>query len=124
MVVDVSHDTVTLSRDQVGGKISATINGEAADLARADRLLRTADRRTLTAEVLAPLPTIGKARAGELHKIMARLGLPHAQHYALAAAALCEPFALDSLAGLTEQEARTVWRHVCRMYPSAVRVAA
>ncbi|WP_420596875.1 hypothetical protein [Deinococcus sp.] len=123
VVVSVDRDSVTLSRDVLDGKLSATLNGEACEVARADRLLRNADSMTLTAETLAPL-TIGKARAHKLHKIMARLGLPSVQHYGLAAAALCEPFPLDSLASLTEQEARRVWAYLCRMFPTARRVAA
>ena len=123
VVTSIDHDTVSISREVLGGPIHASINGEACDMARADRMLRNADSRTLTAETLAPL-TIGKARAAALHKIMARLGLPSAQHYGLAAAALCEPFALDSLATLTEDEARRVWAHVCRMFPTARSVAA
>lgn len=69
-------------------------------------------------------PTIGKGRAHKLHKIMGRLGLPHLQHYGLAAAALCEPFPLDSLATLTETEARRVWAHLCKLFPSARQYAA
>ena len=123
-MVSVDRDSVTLSRDVLNGKLTATVNGEGCEVARADRLLRNADSVTLTAETLAP-DTIGKARAHKLHKINGpALGLPHAQHYGLAAAALCEPFALDSLAALTEQEARRVWAHLCRMFPSARSVAA
>ena len=122
VVASYAH-TVTISRDTVGGPLSATLDGEAVSLTRADAVLNSAWERVLTAETLAPL-TIGKARAAALHKIMARLGLPSAQHYGLAAAALCEPFALDSLATLTEDEARRVWAHVCRMFPTARSVAA
>lgn len=124
VVVEVARDTVTLSREVLGGELSASVNGQAVELPRALSLLRNADEQpTLTAETLAPL-TIGKARASKLHKIMGRLGLPSFQHYGLAAAALCEPFPLDSLASLTEQEARRVWAHLCRCYPSARRLAA
>ena len=62
---------------------------------------------------------IGKGRAHTLHKIMGAAGLPRAQHYGLAAAALGEPFPLETLSDLTEQEAGTVWAHLCRVYPSA-----
>ena len=122
VVASYTH-TVTISRDMMGGTFSAQLDGEAVSLSRADAVLRDAWERVLVAETLAP-DTIGKARAHKLHKIMGRLGLPHAQHYGLAAAALCEPFALDSLATLTEQEARRVWAHVCRMFPAARSVAA
>ena len=53
--------------------------------------------------------TIGKARASRLHRILARLGLGHADHYRAASAALGRLVA--SLAALTDQEARTVWNH-------------
>ena len=55
---------------------------------------------------------------------MGRVGLPSLQHYGLAAAALCEPFPLDSLASLTESEARRVWAHLCRLFPTARSMAA
>lgn len=121
-----SVDTVTLSRAFVGGPLLATINGEEVELSRAVRLLQDADTQpTVTAEVLpTEPPTIGKRRAAKLHKIMGRLGLPNFQHYGLAAAALCEPFPLDSLATLTEQEARRVWAHLCKLFPSARQYAA
>jgi hypothetical protein len=67
---------------------------------------------------------IGKARARELHRIMGRLGLPSAQHYALAAAALGEWAPVPSLADLYPVEARAVWRHLCALYPSAAQHAA
>ena len=44
VVVSVDRDSVTLSRDALGGKLSASVNGEACEVARADRLLRNADR--------------------------------------------------------------------------------
>ena len=123
VVVEVSRDTVTLSREVLGGELGATVNGQAVELPRALSLLRNADSVTVTAETLDP-QNIGKARAARLHKIMGRLGLPSFQHYGLAAAALCEPFPLDSLASLTEQEARRVWVHLCRCFPSARSLAA
>lgn len=68
----------------------------------------------------APVPTIGKARAARLHKIMGRLGL-HA-HYGVAARALGRE--VFSLAALTEAEARQVWAFVVNMFPHAARQAA
>lgn len=62
---------------------------------------------------------IGKARARELHRLMGRLGLPSAQHYAIAAAALGEWVPVPSLADLYPIEARMVWRHLCALYPQA-----
>jgi len=119
VVVEVARDTVSLFRDFVGGPLLATVNDEEVEVSRAVSLLKNADQQpTLTAETLAPLP-IGKARAARLHRIMGRVGLPSFQHYGLAAAALCEPFPLDSLASLTEREAGRVWAHLCQLYPTA-----
>ena len=125
-----SH-TVTLCADASGAK-TAEIDGEAQDsLERAVGYLADRDNTvTLLSEerlpVSQPLPTpvIGKARACALHKIMGLTGLPHARHYALSAAALCEPWPLSTLADLTEGEARTVWGHLCHLYPKAREVAA
>lgn len=73
----------------------------------------------------APLARpIGKARAARLHRLMGRLGIPSAQHYALAAAALGEWVPLPSLADLYPIEARMVWRHLCTLYPAARTLAA
>ena len=74
---------------------------------------------TPPASVALAIPQIGKARAHTLHKIMGAAGLPRTQHYSLAAAALGEPWPLESLSVLTEQEAKTVWGHLCAVYPSA-----
>lgn len=76
------------------------------------------------APVALSAPPIGKARACVLHKIMGITGLSKGQHYAISAAALGEPWPLDSLADLTEREAGTVWAHLCRLYPRAREVAA
>ena len=43
VVVEVARDTVTLSREVLGGALSATVNGQAAEVARAVPLLRNAD---------------------------------------------------------------------------------
>ncbi|CAM3946196.1 hypothetical protein [Deinococcus frigens] len=74
---------------------------------------------TPPAPVALAVPQIGKGRAHTLHKIMGAAGLPRAQHYSLAAAALGEPWPLTTLSDLTEQEAGTVWGHLCAVYPSA-----
>lgn len=68
----------------------------------------------------APVPTIGKARAARLHKIMGRLGLH--EHYGLAARALGRD--VFSLAELTEAEARAVWAFVVNLIPHARELAA
>ena len=122
VVIEVSRDTVTLSRDDLGGKLSATLNGEVVELGRAIRLLQNADSTTLTAEVLPAVPvTIGKARAAKLHKIMTRVGVPSVHHYASAARATGRE--VWSLASLTELEARQTWAYLCRMFQAAQHAA-
>ncbi|WP_019587574.1 hypothetical protein [Deinococcus apachensis] len=122
--------TVTLSggRDARGQllPIVAQVNGCEVSEEEAVSLLNWGKREgrvTLLSEERT-VPTIGKCRAHELHRLMGLLGLPGAQHYSLAAAALGEWTPLGSLAELTEQEARTVWQHVCSLYPSARTLAA
>ncbi|WP_293909896.1 hypothetical protein [Deinococcus sp.] len=66
-------------------------------------------------------PTIGKARAAKLHKIMTRVGVPSVHHYASAARATGRE--VWSLAGLTEREARQTWAYLCRMFPAAQHAA-
>lgn len=125
-----SH-TVTLRADGSGAK-TAEIDGEAQDsleravgyLADRDNIVTLLHEERLYSSQPLPAPPIGKARACALHKIMGLTGLPHAQHYALSAAALCEPWPLSTLADLTEPEAQTVWGHLCRLYPKAREVAA
>lgn len=132
--VFLNSHTVTLSADHEG-ILSAVIDGEAqTDPERAVKLLEWAKQegsfKLLSEERAAPpaplelsAPPIGKARACALHKIMGLTGLPHAQHYALSAAALGEPWPLESLADLTEPEARAVWKHLCCLYPKAREVS-
>ncbi|MHA0044395.1 hypothetical protein [Deinococcus sp. PEB2-63] len=113
-------NTVTLTADQHGNQ-TAQVDGQPATVAHAVSILNRAARVELVSEYRAPTPApmIGKPRAAQLHRLMGRAGLPSAQHYALAAAALGEWAPLPSLATLTEQEARAVWAHLCRLYPSA-----
>jgi len=129
--VHISSHTVTLSAD-THGVLSAEVDGEAATVERAVSYLNWAKREgqvKLLEETRTPdslsftPPTIGKSRAAKLHKIMGVLGLPSAQHYALAAAALGEWVPLASLADLYEREARVVWAHLCHLYPGARTVA-
>lgn len=68
----------------------------------------------------APVPTIGKARACRLHRLMGRLGLH--EHYGLATRALGRD--VFSLAALTETEARAVWAFVVKLLPHARELAA
>lgn len=121
-VVTGSADyTVTLTR--TAGGLVAEVNGQPETVYRAVQMLEAAEKTVVLSEVLEPTP-IGKARASRLHRLLGRLGLVSAQHYALAAAALGEWRPLPSLAALTEREARTVWAHVCRLYPQARSTAA
>jgi len=53
VTVKVSRDTVTLSREVLGGELAATVNGQAVELSHALSLLRNADSVTVTAETLA-----------------------------------------------------------------------
>lgn len=116
--------TVTLSRDFVGGPLTAEVDGEAADLERAVKLVHYADAREVLAEVLAaePTPTIGKARACKLHRILGRFGLPSAYHYQSASEALGRK--VESLAALTESEARRVWFYLVGLFPGIRQAAA
>lgn len=118
-------NTVTLTAD-AHGTLTAQLDGQPVPVADAVRVLHYATRTTLTHEHRAPepAPTIGKPRAARLHRLMGRLGLPSAQHYALAAAALGEWAPLPSLAALTEREARAVWAHLCSLYPQARTLSA
>ena len=130
--VHLGSHTVALMADHEGtitseidGQVQATIDRTLSYLrwAKDDGTLTLIGDEPLPPPAPAPLtleePIIGKARASVLHKLMGLTGLPHAQHYALSAAALGEPWPLSSLATLTEREARTVWAHLCRVYPAA-----
>ena len=126
---------LTLSADHEGA-LSAQVDGEPRTVEEAARLMSWAKRegrvalleeKTLEPEAPQTAFTeavIGKSRAAALHRIMGRLGLPSAQHYAIAAAALGEWVPVPSLADLYEREARVVWAHLCRLYPDAPTVAA
>lgn len=112
---------VTLSREVEGGPISAVVDGQPADTTRAYWIIKDAWQVEELERVNFAAP-IGKPRAHKLHKIMARVGLSHAQHYAFAARALGQEVA--SLAALTEQQARRVWAALVNAYPTARRAAA
>ncbi|WP_425146167.1 hypothetical protein [Deinococcus sp.] len=60
-----------------------------------------------TGFTFTPAGALGKARASRLHRVLSGLGLGNADHYRAASAALGRT--VDSLAVLTEQEARRVW---------------
>lgn len=126
---------ITLSAD-ANGERTAQVDGQEATVQRAEDLLNWAKsegkykllHETLPEESeplhLPAEPGIGNKRAAILHKIMGMVGLPSAQHYALAAAALGEWVPVPSLAELSEREAKTVWGHLCRLYPRARTYAA
>lgn len=111
--------TVTLTRTPAG--LEATVNGEACELRRAVSILHGASHTTVTAEMLEPAP-IGNARAAKLHGLMARAGVPSAEHYGFAGAALDRP--VSSLAALTDAEARAVWAFLQDTHPHARAFAA
>ena len=93
----------------------ATVNGEEVEAARAFDLLSRASELAVTAETLVspdPAP-IGKARAHKLHKLMGRARI--ANHYRFASTALGER--VESLAALTEGQARRVWADLLLMFP-------
>lgn len=105
VVTGTADHTVSLTRTELG--IEARVNGEAVALVDALRILQAADTLTVISETLEAAP-IGKARACKLHRLMARYGVPHNEHYSFASAALDTP--VYSLAALSEPEARNVWR--------------
>lgn len=120
-VISTTAHTVTLRRDFVGGPLTAEVDGKAAELRRAVMLLEDAWKTEVVSEDLAPLPApvIGKARAHTLHKLLGRLPV---DHYGIAGRALGRE--VQSLAALTEEEARQVWRFVCHMFPTFQASAA
>lgn len=102
-----------------GGKlVSLTQAGEAQPVtalaaAQVEHLVSYLDDVAFT-----PTPQkIGKARAATLHRLMARAGIPSGQHYGFASDALGEP--VYSLAALSEQQARVVWRWLQATTPNA-----
>jgi hypothetical protein len=110
------------------GRISVEMDGEMISKERATSYLtdqqnqvQLVKQEALTATEELP---IGKARACTLHKIMGKLGLSKPQHYSLAAAALGEWVPVPSLAEINEREARTVWNHLCSLYPDAPETAS
>jgi hypothetical protein len=110
----LSVHTYTVKVERVGDTLTAAyVDGLPVSIDRAANLLTWAKNTGTVKQVEAfdpaPAVTLGKPRASRLHRIMARLGLGHADHYRAASAALGRP--VDSLAALTEQEGRTVWNH-------------
>ena len=102
--------------ERVGDTLTAaSVNGLPVSIERAALLLTWARDTGTVKQVgaFAPALTLGKPRASGLHRILARLGLGRFDHYRAASAALGRP--VGSLAALTEQEARRVWNHACRL---------
>ncbi|WP_019588208.1 hypothetical protein [Deinococcus apachensis] len=115
--------TVTLS----GGRsprgqllpIVAQVNGCEVSEVEAVSLLNWAKaegRVTLLSEQRI-VPTIGKRRACELHRLMSHAGIPSGEHYGFAGVALDRP--VFSLATLTQQEARLVWHFLQHTHSTA-----
>lgn len=100
VVTALTVHTVTITRTRSG--FEAVIDGRAADVLHADRILRAADRLEVIAETLEA--TIGNAVACALHKELARIG--YRGHYALATEALGTQ--VSSLAALTADDAAIV----------------
>ena len=110
----LSVHTYTVKVEREGDTLTAAyVDGLPVSIERAAHLLTWAKHTGTVKQVEAfdpaPALTLGKPRASRLHRIMARLGLGHADHYRAASAALGRP--VDSLAALTEQEGRRVWNH-------------
>ncbi|WP_407569096.1 hypothetical protein [Deinococcus altitudinis] len=117
----LSVHTYTVKVERVGDTLTAAyVDGQAVSIERAAHLLTWAKNTGTVKQVEAfepaAAPTLGRPRASRLHRVLARLGLGHADHYRAAAAALGRP--VDSLAALTEAEGRRVWNHA-----RAVRLA-
>lgn len=116
-----SVDTYDVTVWKEAGQYRATVNGEEVEAAHAFDLLSRASELAVTAETLVspdPAP-IGKARAHKLHKLMGRARI--ANHYRFASTALGER--VESLAALTEGQARRVWADLLLMFPE-LQVAA
>ena len=107
--------TVTLTATAQG--IAAQVGGQTVPTAEALGILSRAARVEVLEEVPMPAPTIGKARAARLHRLMARYGVPSGEHYGFAGAALDRP--VFSLADLTEPEARAVWQFLQATHSAA-----
>ena len=78
------------------------------------RACTVADLQNLDFTFIPAAQPIGKARASRLHRLLSRLGLGNTDHYRIASAALGRM--VDSLAALTEMDARQVWNHAHQIY--------
>ena len=110
----LSVHSYTVKVERVGDTLTAAyVDGQPVSIERAANLIcwakATGTVRQVAAFNPAPALPLGKPRASRLHRILARLGLGHADHYRAASAALGRN--VDSLAALTEAEGRRVWNH-------------
>ncbi|WP_205750845.1 hypothetical protein [Deinococcus sp. Arct2-2] len=113
VITSVERDTVTLTRTAAG--IEGTINGEPVEAIKAIRLLHGAHDLTVISEELEPA-TIGNATAANLHRRLARAGIPAKEHYGFATAALDKP--VYSLALLTPEEHEVVLDFLAFTHPA------
>ena len=114
----LSVHTYTVKVECMGDTLTAAyVDGQPVSIERAANLICWAkDTGTVKqVEAFDPTPalTLGKPCASRLHRILAYLGLGHADHYRAASASSGRPVA--SLAALSEQEARTIWNHACAL---------
>lgn len=119
-VVQTRRHTVTLRR--IEGEIEAIIDGIARPLRDAVNILNGADSVTVTREELAPQP-VGNVVGCELHRTLARAGVPSKEHYGYASAALDLP--VYSLALLTADQVAAVLAFLAFTHaePEATEVA-
>lgn len=107
----------TVTVEILGGQITEGIYNGQPMTSRCWRACALADLSNLPFEFTPdPRALLGKARAARLDRVLARLGLSSADHYRTASTALVRT--VDSLAALTEAEARRVWN-----YAHSIRLA-
>lgn len=118
--------TLTGGRSAQGQRLplTAQVDGEEATVIQAVSLLEwaKAEGRVELVSEERSVPTIGKARAARLHRLMGRLGLCNPDHYGSARRATGRE--VFSLATLTEAEAREVWAYLCRTFPQVRQLVA
>lgn len=123
IVVSSSTHTVTLSREVVGGPLSAEVDGWPDSVERAVNLLKDAWKTEVLDEVLSDTPepeivptvsadayaqpAIGLRNAFELHRELGRLKVR--DHYALAAELLARP--VSSFATLSRTEEKMIYSY-------------
>lgn len=94
-----------------------------ADLAAPYLLAALAEVPVQFTPAPAPAPvTLTRQRARDMHRELARLGLPADARYTLAAELTGRP--VESLTALTEEEARRVWLAACAQAQTAAEQTA